>query len=332
MSDSGDGAVQGVSVIIPTYNRARCVLDAIRSAVEQDPPPLEVVVIDDGSTDNSGELIRDFGHPLVRYQWQENKGLSGARNAGLRLARGDLCALLDSDDTWLPGKLAAQERIMREDPECALVYTDMVETRFGELAHRSVLHEKGYQRLGEGYLYENLLHENFIIPSTVMLRTEDVRRVGYFDERLRSSEDRDMWLRLAETRKFRFVDQPLCMRNIDSDALTGDLDKWITNQLAMFREHLRLRRAEPLGGPYEGRGEAIVKRLEENVHLALTTLGQNCFRNFDLPRARRLLRESLGRRLDRHNLKYYLASHVPAPALRRLKRLKDARAAGREHA
>lgn len=311
--------IEGVSVIIPTYNRARCIMDAVRSAVAQDPPPLEVVVVDDGSVDETGQLVERFDHPLVRYVWQENTGLSGARNAGLALARGDLIAFLDSDDVWLEGKLAAQVRLLREDPGCDLVFTDMCETWQKEVVFDSVLHGRGYKYLAEGFLYENLLHENFIIPSSVMVRRRALEACGGFDETLRSSEDRDLWLRLSERGRIRFVDSPLCMRHRDTDGLTGDLDGWMSNQLRMFEKHLARRKRRRLGAQYAGRGPSIVRQLEENIHRSRSVLAEHCLRNLETARARKLVFRCLRRRVTAGHLVLLLAAHLPRPLLRRIK-------------
>jgi glycosyltransferase involved in cell wall biosynthesis len=311
-------AQRGVSVIIPTYNRAHCVMDAVRSAVEQDPPPLEVIVVDDGSTDETRALFANGGHPLVRYHRQENQGVSAARNAGLRMARGDLAAFLDSDDVWLPGKLAAQEKVLRSDPECALVFADMREVVQGRTRYESFLN-KGFANVAEGYLYEALLQGNFIATPTVMLRIAAVMACGCFDEGLRYSEDRDLWLRLAETGRFRMVEQVLCVCHRDGDGLTSDIGGWMGNQLAMFTKHLHRRRTTPLGPIYADRNQAVLRKLEDNVHTARTMLGRHCTRSLELARARALLREGLRYRFSAEDLKYLVAAHLPVPVLRGLK-------------
>jgi GT2 family glycosyltransferase len=323
MSNPGQQRIQGVSVVITTYNRAHCVMDAVRSAVEQEPAPLEVLVVDDGSTDGTRELLQKVSSPLVRCHFQANQGLSAARNTGLGLARGDLVAFLDDDDQWLPGKLAAQVPVMRRDDDCVLVYTDMHETWQGEIVCRNVLRQRGYEHAGEGFVYENLLHESFIIPSGAMARTEAVLEAGGFDVELRSSEDRDLWLRLAEVGPMRFVDAPLFLRSRDPGGLTGDLGRWMRNQLAMFGKHRRRRETVPLGPMYAGREKAIRELLVQKAHVTRTVLGQHSFRARELAQARRLLRQCLTHRLEAANLKYYLAAHLSPAFLDRLQRLRD---------
>src|SRR5262245_49416395 len=124
--DEGDGRGEPglVSVIIPSYNRAYIVGQAIESVLRQTYRPLEVVVVDDGSSDNTRAVVEQYGPP-VRYFRQANAGVSAARNAGFRQARGAFVALLDSDDRWLPWKLSAQVALLRRFPEVGMVWTDM---------------------------------------------------------------------------------------------------------------------------------------------------------------------------------------------------------------
>src|SRR5262245_3344132 len=110
-----------VSAVIPTYNCARFLGDAIRSVLQQTVPVHEVIVVDDGSTDNARDVVETFGH-RVRYVFQQNRGPSGSRNTGIAEATGDWIAFLDQDDLWLPHKNATQVRAIAEHPNCHLVY------------------------------------------------------------------------------------------------------------------------------------------------------------------------------------------------------------------
>src|SRR5690242_14976762 len=116
------GQQPSVSVIIPTYNRARFVGEAVASALAQTLPPLEVIVVDDGSTDDTADVVARLNDPRVVYLRQENAGPATARNTGVEAARGDLIALLDSDDRWLPRKLELQVPLFEGDGKIGLVY------------------------------------------------------------------------------------------------------------------------------------------------------------------------------------------------------------------
>ncbi len=225
MTDLGQGAPQGpgvpglVSVIIPTYNRARLLGRAIESVLAQTYEPIEVIVADDGSTDDTADVVTRFG-PRVRCERQANAGVSAARNLGLRRARGEFIAFLDSDDAWLPWKVAAQVALLRRRPEIGMVWTDMTAVdgegrvraarylRTMYTAHRDVDIAdvcKSTARLGTvwpdapadltaqavyvGEIYPYMLLGNLVHTSTVLLRRTWAQQVGGFDEARRTGED-----------------------------------------------------------------------------------------------------------------------------------------------
>ncbi|HTI51433.1 MAG TPA: glycosyltransferase family 2 protein [Planctomycetaceae bacterium] len=182
-----------VSVIIPTYNRASLVCAAIESVLGQGYPNLEVLVIDDGSTDDTAQVVARFGTP-VRYVRQSNAGAASARNRGIELATGELVAFLDSDDLFLPGKLKEQVQCFQQQPALVLVYCWF-----------SVLDEWGRCRLGRrcrltGHVAQELLAQSMQGPlatPTVMVRRPALFEAGLFDESMTLSEDTDLWCRLA---------------------------------------------------------------------------------------------------------------------------------------
>lgn len=190
-----------VSVIVPSYNMAHFLPQAVQSALDQNYPDVEVQIIDDGSTDNTPEVVRQWeGNPRVRVHRQVNGGLSHARNQGIALTRGPFIALLDADDLWVPQKLAMQIALFQDRPEVGVVYS-------------------GYQRIdGEGQPLSTepttmhrgrvsaaLLIENFLPASSVVVRRECFERHGGFDVALRTGEDYDMWLRLSAHYEFDFI-------------------------------------------------------------------------------------------------------------------------------
>lgn len=182
-----------VSVIIPTYNRAPLVGAAIASVLDQDYPNLELLVIDDGSTDDTAEVVRQFG-PTVRYIEQANAGAARARNRGIELATGELVAFLDSDDLFLPGKLKEQVQCFQQQSALVLVYCWF-----------SILDDHGRHRLGRrcrlsGPVAQELLAQSMKGPlatPTIMVRRSALLEVGPFDESMALSEDTDLWCRLA---------------------------------------------------------------------------------------------------------------------------------------
>src|SRR5688572_4229057 len=182
-----------VSVIIASYNYGRFVGQAIRSVLDQTWRDREVIVVDDGSTDDTAAVVRTFGDS-VRAIHQANRGLSGARNTGLRAASGQYVACLDSDDLWLPDKLARQVAVLDARPDVGLVYADAV--YFDDASGTSLGRHGERYRHADGHVTADLITRGNFIPSpTPLFRRAAVDVVGDFDETLRHSEDWDMWIR-----------------------------------------------------------------------------------------------------------------------------------------
>lgn len=194
-----------VSVIIPTYNREHLIGRAIQSVLNQTYQDFEIIVVDDASTDNTQEVVKSFNDLRIRYiRHEKNRGGSAARNTGIRAARGEYIAFLDSDDEWLPEKLAEQIRVFHQDPECGVVYTDIL-----------VVYPDGceLQRRApkiKGSMFHKLLEANVVgTTSSVLVRRDCFDKVGLFNEELASCQDWDMWIRLARLFVFRKVNIPL---------------------------------------------------------------------------------------------------------------------------
>lgn len=180
-----------ISVIIPSYNRANQLAQALQSVYAQSYPANEVIVIDDGSTDNSETVVRQQ-YPHVVYIKQANRGVSAARNHGIRMAQGQWIALLDSDDTWHPQKLAMQITQLQKNPGHRLCHTDEIWIRNGIRVNPMNKHRKY-----GGHIFQHCLHQCFISPSSVLMHRSVFDEVGLFDEDLPACEDYDLWLRLC---------------------------------------------------------------------------------------------------------------------------------------
>lgn len=190
-----------VSVIIPTCNRAGSLRRALDSVLLQSSKPFEIVVIDDGSTDSTRSMVeRDY--PGVAYHYQQNRGVSAARNTGIARAGGDWIAFLDSDDEWLPGKLAAQHEAICGHPEYRVCHTDEIWVRRGKRVNPMRKHAKS-----GGWIYEKCLPLCVISPSSVLIHESVFMQVGGFDESLPACEDYDLWLRICSVYPVLFVDQ-----------------------------------------------------------------------------------------------------------------------------
>lgn len=187
-----------VSVVIPAYNSERYLEEALASVFLQTYAPYEVIVVDDGSTTKGVARVCGRYQKMLKYIWQENKGLSGARNTGILNSGGEYLAFLDSDDSWLPEKLKKQVRYYEElnvrGVLAGLVYTGVQEC----CEDGSFLYNFLWKSAGPSY--EKLLLADFIAygGSSVMVKRCVLDDVGLFDEALRCAEDYDLWLRIAK--------------------------------------------------------------------------------------------------------------------------------------
>ncbi len=195
-----------VSIIIPTYNRANLLREAIDSVLAQTYQDFELLIVDDGSTDNTRDLATEYGN-RVTYVFQENRGVSGTRNLGIRLSTGEYIAFLDSDDLWLPDKLERQVAIMDQNPDLLLCHTEEIWIRRGVRVNPKKKHKKY-----SGYIFQYCLPLCVISPSSVMIRRTLCEKVGYFDENLPACEDYDLWLRVTKEYPVYFIETPLLIK------------------------------------------------------------------------------------------------------------------------
>ena len=193
-----------VSVIIPTFNRAHCVAESIRSVLVQG--ELELIVVNDGSKDATVKELASFSTIQV-INLTENRGVSYARNKGLERARGSLICFLDSDDLWEEGKLKAQVQWMQVHPECMAVYTDEIWIRNGVRVNPMKKHQKY-----SGDIFRRCLPLCIVSPSSIMLRKSILDEVGGFDELMPVCEDYDLWLRIAVRYPFKFLKEKLILK------------------------------------------------------------------------------------------------------------------------
>lgn len=194
-----------ITAVIPTYNRVSVLARALDSVFEQSFPVDECLVVDDGSTDNTEELVRRR-FPGARYLKQEHKGVSAARNLGIAQANADWIAFLDSDDRWMPAKLQRQRRAL-ESGAHVICHTDEIWIRSGRRVNPMRKHRKR-----GGWIYSHCLPLCAISPSASMVRRDVLMEAGGFDESLPACEDYDLWLRLCARHPVLFVDEPLVTR------------------------------------------------------------------------------------------------------------------------
>lgn len=329
-----------VSVVIPTFNRGCTIARAVDSALSQDYPTLEVVVVDDGSTDDTVERMRSlYGEdPRVVYLRQPNGGVCVARNAGIARARGEFIAMLDSDDAWLPGKLGVQVAVLKKHPELSLVWTDMAAVDVeGEILSPKYLRAfystyRFFPRPSDlfacelaaedgtaywiGEIAHAMLLGNLIHTSTVVARAERLAAAGLYDQGCQPSEDHDYYFRVCKTGPVAFIDAvtTLYTRGAE-DAESGPHRSRIlsTKSLMVTRKLL-------------GSESTLAKRLPDGAaERALSDLHAWAGRaHFDEDRIREA-RLHLWRRVravprDAASWKYLAASFLPGPVIRALRR------------
>jgi glycosyltransferase involved in cell wall biosynthesis len=194
-----------VSVIIPTYNRRAMVHEAVASVLAQRDANFELIVVDDGSTDETYESLAHLDG--VTLACTNHCGPAAARNRGVMMAHAPLIAFLDSDDLWMPNKLQRQLAVMRAHPECAISQTGELWMRNGRRVNPGRRHIK---RAGD--IFIDSLRTCLISPSAVIMRTELLRALGGFDEDLAAAEDYDLWLRILVDHDVGLLDEPLIAR------------------------------------------------------------------------------------------------------------------------
>ena len=197
----------GVSVVVPSFDRAGLLPRALGSVRAQSHPADEVIVVDDGSTDGTAELLgRDY--PEVRCLRQTHRGVSAARNRGIEAARGEWIALLDSDDAWRPEKLERQLDALEAAPGHRICHSEEIWIRDG----RRVNPGRRHRKLG-GRIFRHCLPLCAISPSAALIHRSLFAEVGLFDEELPACEDYDLWLRITARHPVLLVDEPLVVKH-----------------------------------------------------------------------------------------------------------------------
>lgn len=195
-----------VCVIIPTYNRCGLIRQCLESVLAQTYKDFEIILVDDGSTDNTAEILSFYKGRVVTIH-AEHEGPSAARNKGIRASQGEFIAFLDSDDLWLPQKLERQMDFIRNQPEVLICQTEETWIRNGVRVNPRKKHQKF-----SGWIFDKCLPLCIVSPSAVMIHRSVFEKVGLFDETLPACEDYDLWLRIAPKYPIFLIDDPLVIK------------------------------------------------------------------------------------------------------------------------
>jgi glycosyltransferase involved in cell wall biosynthesis len=280
-----------ISVVIPVFNGLGTIAQAVDSALEQTYAPLEVIVVDDGSTDGTGNLVKSRYGGRVRYLYQLNKGVSFARNHGAETTSGSWLAFLDCDDVWLANKLEEQVKELQERPECDVVLS---EVDFVDVNNRLVRTSRRNADCSSRRNYLNSIMKNpMLLPSTMLVKRDKFFEFGKFDESLVTAEDLDTHLRLAVSCDIWVVDKPL-VRYLKSERGLSALKRtygdyvhvierfvaghpdWLTRKTAsdaLVRAHLSAQKGYVLHGDHRaalksfGRAVKRCRRMTDAVHV-----------------------------------------------------------------
>lgn len=195
-----------ISVIIPTHNREPFLKECIESVFDQTYNDFELIVVDDGSTDETEKLLESYSQRLLFIK-QKQKGPSSARNLGIKKSKGDWITFLDSDDLWLPKKLEFQMNYFEEHKDAKISYTEEIWYRNGVRVNPHKKHEKH-----SGWIYQKMLPLCLVSPSSVMIHRSVLNKIGNFDETLLACEDYDLWLRIANLYPIYLIETPLIIK------------------------------------------------------------------------------------------------------------------------
>lgn len=224
-----------VSIVIPCYNQGKFLREAIQSVMEQDYPDKEIIVVNDGSADNTREVALSFGNAII-YIEQANKGAASARNTGIRVSRGEYIAFLDADDICLPGRLKVEAEILDQHPEVGLVASDayLIDEAGNILGLKSSV--SGSPRNPRNFRWETV--EYCATTSTVMVRKKCFDAVDYFDERLWGGEDWLAWVRIAHDFSMVYLNKPTICYRVHALNVTKNVD--FINQQNRMASHLAI--------------------------------------------------------------------------------------------
>ncbi len=227
-----------VDVIIPAFNAARYLPAALESVASQSFSDWRIVLVDDGSTDNTSEIVAPFMDRLgakLRYIRQDNRGLPAARNAAIRASDSEFLALLDADDIWLPCRLSESVRVLRERPDAGLAYGLVTHIDDDGIPQSTF---PGNRHPAEGRIATQIYMRKVDLPCpTITFRRRCMEEIGAFDESMRATEDRDLWLRIALRHEVAFIPKVIAYYRWSAGSMSRDTQRMVDAQKRFVRKH-----------------------------------------------------------------------------------------------
>jgi glycosyltransferase involved in cell wall biosynthesis len=310
-----------ISVVIPAYNSAEFIADAVHSILKQTRPITEIIIVDDGSTDNTQQIVEALPGPIT-YVKQPNQGPSAARNTGIKAANSEWIAFLDADDQWTSDKIDKQLKLLRKIPELVLIAGDMAEIdKSGQLITESVLDKhhllNKFQAIQDRAIpnaLAELVTKNFIPTGTVLVNKSALIEAGLFNQAIRFGEDLELWAKIAAKHPITCIPEVLMLRRQHGNnatqltaALLSDLVKVMTSIRNYAAKELSLQNIDP-------------NRLVANAY---ADLGYWHFSEYDLITARQAFSASLKEKPNKRALLYWLACLMPAGIVKMLRKIKN---------
>lgn len=302
-----------VSVVIPAYNAAGCLGEAIDSVLAQTFADLEIIVVDDGSSDDTVRRAEAYGRP-VRCLRQGRRGVAAARNLAIRASSGEFVAFLDADDLWRPEKLERQLPYLERDLGSGLVCSDWELEREGNPLLASALSKRA--PVTSGYLFRRVVQDSFLLTSTVIVRRHCLDEEGCFDESLATSEDLDLWLRLSYRHRIAVMPVPLTIKRERGDGLSSDRRVATVHRIRLFEKALNdLRDLAP-------QDRRLIRQVLSKNYF---DLGYHDFSRLAWKQARRPLLASLKYQWTRSQaIGCLVATYLPVPVVSTIRNVKRA--------
>ena len=302
-----------VSVIIPAYNAEGQIASALETAFDQAYGPIEIIVIDDGSLDNTADIIKDYQTKRTNliYMYQENSGPSKARNAGIKKATGEYIAFLDTDDLWTKDKIEKQIRLFKKDPTIDIIFSDVKITRLRkDKIEESILfkdNDLDKDFFGHEYIvknpFEKLLKINFMLTPSVIGKKSCFRFGFYFDENRKYVEDWQLWLKMSVSFCFGYITDVCVHVKDDGDGLSSNSDSMLLSRLEVMEEVLRDNTAYVSS-------QLIRKTMSEYVKDSYKWAGYHFMLKGDNKLARYYYKKSLVEKIELQTVFYYCRSFM----------------------